>query len=158
MAERIRKLVDHPPSAADAPPTKTDINVRGVALTVIAIAATMYVLSWAQEAFIPIILSILISYALEPVVAWTTRLRLPRPAGAAVVVTLVTGLLGYGIYSLSDEGTAIVAQLPEAAQKFRRLMASDRDNPGAIEQVQKAAAELQKTADQAAGANPVPKD
>jgi predicted PurR-regulated permease PerM len=158
VAERIRKIVDHPPSAADAPATKTDINVRSVALTVIAIAATMYVLSWAQEAFIPIVLSILISYALEPVVAWMTRLRLPRPAGAAVVVTLVTGLLGYGIYSLSDEGTAIVAQLPEAAQKFRRLMAPDRDNPGAIEQVQKAAAELQKTADQAAGANPVPKD
>jgi predicted PurR-regulated permease PerM len=158
MAERIRKIVDHPPAKADVSVTRTDINVRSVALTVIAVAATMYVLNWAQEAFIPIILSILISYALEPVVAWLTRLRLPRPAGAAVVVTLVTGLLGYGIYSLSDEATAIVGQLPEAAQRFRRVMQPDRNNPGAIEQVQKAAEELQKTADQAAGDNPVPKD
>jgi len=73
------------------------------------------------------------------------------------VVTLVTTLLGYGVYSLSDDGAAIVAQLPEAAQKFRRLMERDRDNPGAIEQVQQAAAELQTTADQATGSNPVAK-
>jgi predicted PurR-regulated permease PerM len=156
MAGRIRTLVDHAAPGADAPAAKTDINVRSVALTVIAVAATMYVLNWAQEAFIPIVLSILISYALEPVVSSMTRLRLPRPAGAAVVVLLVTGLLGYGVYSLSDDGAAIVAQLPEAAQKFRRIMERDGD-PGAIEQVQQAAAELQTTADQATGSNPVPK-
>jgi predicted PurR-regulated permease PerM len=156
MAGRIRTLVDHAAPGADAPAAKTDINVRSVALTVIAVAATMYVLNWAQEAFIPIVLSILISYALEPVVSSMTRLRLPRPAGAAVVVLLVTGLLGYGVYSLSDDGAAIVAQLPEAAQKFRRIMERNGD-PGAIEQVQQAAAELQTTADQATGSNPVPK-
>jgi predicted PurR-regulated permease PerM len=108
--------------------------------------------------FIPIVLSVLISYALEPVVVWITRIRLPRAAAAAVVVTLVGTLLGYGVYSLSDDGAATVAKLPEAAQKFRRLMARDRNNPGAMAQVQKAAEELQRTADQAAGPNPVPKD
>jgi predicted PurR-regulated permease PerM len=157
MAGRIRTLVDHAAPGADAPAAKTDINVRSVALTVIAVAATMYVLNWAQEAFIPIVLSILISYALEPVVSSMTRLRLPRPAGAAVVVLLVTGLLGYGVYSLSDDGAAIVAQLPEAAQKFRRIMERDAGDPGAIEQVQQAAAELQSTADEATGSNPVPR-
>ena len=139
------------------PATKTDINIRSVALTVIALAATMYILNWAQEAFIPIVLSILISYALEPVVVWLTRIRVPRVIASAAVVAMVTGLLGYGVYSLSDDATAIVARLPEAAQKLRRNMERD-DSPGAIEQVQKAARELQRTADQATGPNPVPKD
>jgi len=124
----------------------------------IAVGVTMYVLHWAREVFIPIVLSILISYALEPVVVWITRIRLPRAAAAAVVVTLVTGLLGYGIYSLSDDGAAIVAKLPAAARQFRRIMERDRDNAGAMQQVQRAAEELQKTADQAAVENPVSKD
>jgi predicted PurR-regulated permease PerM len=157
MADRLRHITRGAGGAEGMPAAKTDINIRSVALTVIALAATMYILNWAQEAFIPIVLSILISYALEPVVASLTRIRVPRVLAAAAVVALVTGLLGYGVYSLSDDATAIVARLPEAAQKLRRNMERD-DSPGAIEQVQKAARELQRTADQATGPNPVPKD
>jgi predicted PurR-regulated permease PerM len=155
MAEPIRRI--H--ARADARPTLTDahVSIRSVALTVIAFAATMYLLHWAQEAFIPIILSILISYSLEPVVAVITRLRVPRIIAAGLVVLMAGGALGYGVYSLSDDAAAIVAELPEAAQRFRRSMQRDR-RPGAFEQVQRAAAELQKTADQAAGTNPAPKD
>jgi predicted PurR-regulated permease PerM len=137
----------------------TDVSVRSVALTVVAVAAALYLLHWAQEAFIPIVLSILISYALEPVVTMVMRVRVPRPAAAALVVTLLTGLTGYGAYSLSDDAAAIVAQMPEAAQRLRQIVR--RNNGGAdgpIEQVQKAADELQKTADEAAGPNPVPRN
>ena len=158
MAEPLRRSVRPTPPAEGAPP-KTNINVRSVALTVIAVAATMYILNWAQEAFIPIVLSILISYALEPVVVWTMRARLPRPAAAGLVVALITGLIAYGGYSLSDDAAAIVAELPEAAQKLRQaLREDDNGDPGAIEQVQKAAEELQKTADEAAGPNPAPRN
>jgi len=52
---------------------------------------------------------------------------------------------------------AMVAQLPDAAQRLRQTMQRDR-TPGPIAQVQQAAAELQKTADQAAPANPAPRD
>jgi predicted PurR-regulated permease PerM len=157
MAERLRHVAHGAVAPDGAPAARTDINIRSVALTVIAVAATMYILHWAQAAFIPIVLSILISYALDPVVGWLTRVRIPRVIAAAAVVALVTGLLGYGVYSLSDDATDILARLPEAAQKLRRTM--ERDNsPGAIEQMQKAARELQRTADQATGPNPVPKD
>jgi predicted PurR-regulated permease PerM len=137
----------------------TDVSVRSVALTVVAVAAALYLLHWAQEAFIPIVLSILISYALEPVVSMVMHARVPRPAAAALVVTLLTGLCGYGAYSLADDAAAIVAQMPEAAQRLRQIVR--RNNGGAdgpIEQVQKAADELQKTADEAAGPNPVPRN
>ena len=65
-------------STADREPADMPVNVRSIALTVIALAAGMYVLQWAQEVFIPIVLSVLISYALDPIVTWLIRLRLPR--------------------------------------------------------------------------------
>ncbi len=147
-----------PPAPAEEPQSKTEINVRSVALTIIAGAAAMYVLNWAQEVFIPIVLSILISYALDPVVTAVMRARLPRAAAAAVVMTLLSGVFGYTVYVLSDDATAIVAQLPEAAQELRKIVRRDGGDEGAIEQVQKAAAELQKTADEATGPNPAPRN
>ena len=156
MAGRLRHLTARAdPASTRMPAMDADVSIRSVALTVLAFAATMYVLHWAQEAFIPIVLSILISYALEPIVAVFVKLRLPRVLAAGLVVVLTGGTLGYGIYSLSDDAAAIVAQVPEAAQRLRRTM--QRDNtPGPIEQVQEAAKELQKTADEAAGSNPAP--
>ena len=74
----------------------------------------MYLLHWAQEAFIPIVLSILISYALEPIVTLMTRLHVPRFLAAAAVVLMTGAALGYGVYSLSD-----VASDAEAAEWVR---------------------------------------
>jgi len=133
------------------------ISVRSVALSIVAFAAAMYLLHWAQEAFIPIVLSVLISYALEPVVRTLMRAHLSRLIASALVMALVTGGFGYTAYALSDDAAAVVAQLPEAAQKLRRVLRRDR-GPDAIEHVQKAAEELQEVADEAAGQAPASKN
>lgn len=153
---KARQLATDPAPVDPPQADQSDVSIRSVALTVIAAAAAMYVLNWAQEAFIPIVLSILISYALDPVVTAVMRLRLPRAAAAALVMVVLTGLFGYTVYSLSDDATAIVAELPEAAQQLRRAVGRDGNDKGAIGQVQKAADELQKTADAAAGPSPAP--
>jgi hypothetical protein len=104
----------------------------------------MYLLHWAQEAFIPIVLSILISYCARADRHDDHASRVPRIIAAGLVVMMAGGALGYGVYSLSDDAAAIVAQLPEAAQRLR-----DRCNATharADRTGQKAAAELQKTA------------
>jgi predicted PurR-regulated permease PerM len=134
------------------------INIRSVALTVLAVAAGMVILWWAQEVFIPIVLSILISYALDPIVLGLMRLRVPRAAAAAVVVAALSAGIGYTGWTLSDDAADIVTKLPEAARKLRREMRTSRsqEGAGAFEQVQKAADELQKTADATAGPSPAP--
>ena len=103
-------------------------------------------------------LSILISYALEPIVVDDTRIRLPR------VLAVGAGrhrwsppALGYAVYSLSDDATAIVAQLPDAAQSCARDACNATATAGAIQQVSRRPTELQKTADEAAGTNPAPR-
>ena len=141
------------PAAADTRSAPIDMNIRSVSLTTLSIAAAMYLLHWAQEVFIPIVVSVLISYALEPIVAWLSRRHVARVIGAALVVTLTCGVLGYGGYSLTDDAAAIVAQLPEAAQQLRRELRSPGGN-GTIQQVQRAAQELQNTADETTGRNP----
>jgi predicted PurR-regulated permease PerM len=130
------------------------ITVRSVALTTLAVAAGTALLWWAQEVFIPIVLSVLISYALDPMVIALTRIRIPRMIAAALVVATLAGGLGYAAWTLSDDATDIVARLPEAAQKLRRAVRSPRGQPGTIEQMQKTATELQKTADATAGPGP----
>jgi len=141
---------------AETPSAPVDVNIRSVSLTILAITAAMYLLQWAQEVFIPIVVSVLISYALEPIVAWLARRHVARIIGAGVVVALSCGLLGYTAYALTDDAVQLVAQLPEAAQKLRLTLRSP-DNNGTIQQVQRAAEEIQKTADETAGRNPVPR-
>ena len=154
MADRARNLVQQIRGNDAELSTRIDVNARSVALSVLAICAAMFILQWASEVFIPIVLSILISYALEPIVAGLIRLRLPRLVASGLVVVSLTGAFAYTAYALSDDATAIVASLPEAAAKFRRALRHGQ--PTAIENVQRAAQELQRTADDAAGRNPAP--
>ena len=124
-------------------------------LILLTCSAMMAVLYWAREVFIPIVLSILISYALEPVVRGLMRLRLPRMLAAAVAVAALGGSIAFGAYSLADDAAAMVAEVPKAATRLRQALR--QGGSGAIQQVQEAAAELQRTANEASGPNPAPR-
>ena len=138
--------------AADAPPV---VDVRNLALTVVAVLAVILVLQYAQSVLIPIVLGILISYGLAPFVAGLQRLRVPRAIGAAVAVTLLVGGCGLGMYTLSDQAMAIVSDVPEAAQRLRDRVRENRRKPGgAIAKVQQAASEIDKAAQEAAAPTP----
>jgi predicted PurR-regulated permease PerM len=78
-------------------------------------------------------------------------LRVPRAIGAAVAVTMLVGALGLAVYTLSDQAMAIVADVPQAAQRIRQRVRDHRQNPGGpIEQVQQAAKEIDRAAQEAA--------
>ena len=117
----------------------------------------MAVLYWARAVFIPIVLSVLISYALEPLVRALIRIRLPRIVASAAVVATLAGTLGYTVYTLSDDASAIVAGLPDVASRLRQALRRGQGPDAAIKQVQRAAEELQRTADEAAGTSTAPR-
>jgi predicted PurR-regulated permease PerM len=155
MADRAHDLLRH--AREPEPPTTAlmDVKLRSVALTIIAASAAIAVLYLASEVFIPIVLSVLVSYALEPIVVAMTRIRIHRAIASALVIASLTGGILYTGYTLSDDAAAMVSELPAAATKLRVAMRRGRGEPGTIQQVQKAADELQKTADEATGRNPV---
>ncbi|HTK29744.1 MAG TPA: AI-2E family transporter [Vicinamibacterales bacterium] len=142
-----------PPDQEAPPPLAIEmpVDVRSAALTVLAVLAVVLVLQYAQAMVIPIVLSVLISYALDPVVKFVQRARVPRSLAAALVLSAAVGSCGWLLYGLRDEGNAILRQLPEAARRVRERVEDGHASPAnAIQQVQKAATELERAADTAA--------
>jgi len=88
------------------------------------------------------------------------RFRIPRVLAVAIVIAGVAGASGFGIYSLRYQALAVIQRFPEAAQKLQQQIRALRQTPasptGAIRQLEQAAKELQKTAEEAAGAPSVP--
>lgn len=125
--------------------------VQSTALTILALLAIVLVLQYAQAMIIPVVLGVLISHALEPMVAWCERRRIPRALAAAVVLMTLVGASGWMLYGLRGQASAIVEQLPTAARRLRQTMENDQPTAAtAIQQVQKAATELEKAANTAA--------
>jgi len=145
--------IDDPESAARDPQSaiRMPVDIRSAALTVLAGLAVVMALQYAQAMVIPIVLGVLISYALEPIVAWLTRRRVPRPLAAALVLLTIVTASGWLLYGLRSQATAIVEELPQAATRLRQMVENDRPAAAtAIQQVQKAATELEKAATAAA--------
>jgi predicted PurR-regulated permease PerM len=148
---RDSPAASHNPESGAPLAIHVPVDVRSAALTVLAGIAVVLVLQYAQAMIIPIVLAVLISYALEPVVAWTERWRVPRAIGAAIVLLALVTAGGWMLYGLRSQATAIVEQLPQAAMRLRRMVEKDRPKATtAIQQVQKAATELEKAANAAA--------
>jgi len=139
------------PAAPEPIAIGTPVDVRSVALTTIAAVAALYFLQYAQTVLIPVVLGILISYALEPIVSTLHQVRIPRAIGAGVAVTLLVGAMGIGLYTLSDEAMSVVNSVPEAAQRIRdRIRAHQRSSSGgALAKVQQAATEIDRAAQEA---------
>jgi predicted PurR-regulated permease PerM len=154
MTTRANKIFDRATPPETPEPARLEVSLQHVALAIMAGGAAMAVLYWARAVFIPIVLALLISYALEPVVRWIVRAHLPRFAAAALVMATLVGAIGYAGYSLSDDAAQIVAGLPDAATKLRQVMRRQEGEESTIEQVERAAQELQRTADESAARNP----
>jgi predicted PurR-regulated permease PerM len=121
------------------------IGVRNTALTLVAAIAAIVLLKYAQNFFIPIVLGVLISYALDPAVSRLERIRVPRAVGALVLIGALVGGTGFTLYELRGQAQDIVEQLPEGARKLRRLLDKQRGGTAdALEKVQQAATELEK--------------
>lgn len=145
------------PGAAGEPApavVDTKVSVTSVTLTVLASVVVVVTLQYMQAVFVPVVIGILVAYGLEPFVSALARLRVGRSIGAAIVLLALLGGVGIAGYALSGQALQIVAQVPEAAQRIRaRVVSRGRHGDSAIGQVQKAATELQKTAEVASTAS-----
>jgi predicted PurR-regulated permease PerM len=138
--------------AAETPETqpvliRMPVDIRSLSLTVIAGIAFILFLQYSASVLIPVVLGVLISYALSPLVSTLVKYHVPRAVAAALALLLLLGGIGVGVYTLSGEAMAIVANVPEAAKRLRqRVVAHQRENDALLSQVQKAATEIEKTA------------
>ena len=131
------------------------IDIRSLSLVLLAGLACLFVLHWAKAVFIPIMLSVLFSYALSPLVNWMELKRLPRWLGSAIVLLGIFGLIGTTAYSLRDEAARLLDTLPTAAQKFRNTVNKTRGvrSDSTLESVQKAATQIEQATQDGAAAS-----
>jgi predicted PurR-regulated permease PerM len=133
------------------------VDVRNVALVVLMVLAILAVLHWAAAFFIPMMLGLVFSYALSPVVDALHRWRVPRAVSAAFLILSILGGMGAAAYSFSDDANDLLGSLPQAARKLRDSLHRDpQAKGGTLDSVQKAAAELQRAAEEAGGNAPQP--
>jgi predicted PurR-regulated permease PerM len=98
-------------------------------------------------------IGIFASYALHPLVDWLKACHIPQAIAAALVVIGLVGGLGWITVSLSDDAAAMIEKLPQAASKLRKNLTPQRTSiPTPLQNVQKAANELERAATDVAGA------
>lgn len=126
---------------------RTSVDVYSFSLVLLTVLAVIFVLHWASAFFIPLMLGVMISYALSPIVNLMQKWRIPRAIGAALLLLGIVGGTGALVYSLSDDAAHLIETLPDAAQKIRLTRLKERGtSESTIENVQKTATQLEQAA------------
>src|SRR3954453_22517785 len=122
-AEREIEAADRAETPAEEPERvhlHMPVNVRSLSLIVLTVLACIYALQWAKAVLVPILLGVMFSYALTPAVDRLQRWRLPRIFGATIVLGAAVAGIGWGVWALADQASALIETLPQVAQRVRQ--------------------------------------
>lgn len=122
------------------------LDARTVALVVIALGVIIFLLQYMQSFLAPLAFGLLLFYALDPAVDAMERWRVPRWIGAAVALGVTMGTILGGAYALQGQAMTVINELPTGARQVAALVERrPRTDPGPLDKVEQAAAELAKT-------------
>lgn len=127
-------------------PNVTHVWARGACLTTLTVLAVLFSLKLAQEFIVPVVMAIVVAYALDPAVTLMERARLPRAVGILVLMAvLAIGLTGL-LYATQSQVGSIVQALPEISGKLSRTLSGFTSGDGSMmERIKGAASVLQDT-------------
>src|SRR5574340_8179 len=92
------------PEASDAPvATRIPTEAHNVPLILLTVFAFIFILDWAETVFIPLVVGVIVSYALSPLVDRMHTWHIPRSIGAALLLLVFVGGVGTLANSLKDE-------------------------------------------------------
>src|SRR4051812_10704705 len=138
------------PDSAPGNAAVEGVPIRTLALTIVASVVTLFALKIGAMLLAPLLVSVLLAYALEPAVALLTRCRLTRGyAIVAVAAMLLTAVAITGALAAPRIG-AFIDTLPATARELQRAIAKARQpagpgEAGAIDRLQRAAADVEAT-------------
>jgi len=126
---------------------RTSVDIYSVSLSVLAVLAVVFALHWAKVVCIPLMMGVMISYALSVPVNLMQKWHIPRAIGAAVLLLAIVAGMGAAVYSLGDEAAELIETLPEAAKKLRLTLHKEgKSSDDTMEKMQKAATEIEQAA------------
>jgi predicted PurR-regulated permease PerM len=134
------------PSSGTEPATDVDRPARALwgsrtSLHVLAACAVIVMMRFAAPLLLPVVLSGMLFYMLDPVVDALQRWRVPRLLGSVAVVFGLLGALSAGATFLWPQIDSVLMKVPEGTEHLRRTFRQQRRVQGdsAIERIQAAA-------------------
>lgn len=97
------------------PPSARTLALIG--LLCIAIGCVLYL---ARVVFVPLTFALMLSFLLSPAVTWLERWRLPRAVGAALVVSVLLGGVGFAAVELANPAADWIGRSPKVLQTLER--------------------------------------
>lgn len=132
------------------------IDIHAAAITIFAGAGAIFALHQGAALLSPLLVSVLLAYALEPAVRLFMRCRLPRALAVVVVFALLMAGFAAGgrlarrqLAGFIDTLPTTVHDLQQSIDRARRKPDS-RSGPSAIQDLQRAATDLKATIDASA--------
>jgi predicted PurR-regulated permease PerM len=95
------------------------VEVRSIAITGLLVLAVLYTLYFARAFLLPIVLAVLLDFLLSPIIRLLKRVRIPEPLGAALVILVLLGALGAGVYSLAEPARDWMGRAPESIARVQ---------------------------------------
>ncbi len=126
-------------------PVKAAINIRSTALVILTIIALIVFLEWSQSVFAPVVLGMLLSYALYPIVSFLNRCWVPHWLGAAAVVCSLLAATYFAAGSLQEETLQLLDKVPIAAKHFSRINGDTEDEEDSVLNKLRSAAQAVET-------------
>src|SRR5688500_15063425 len=109
------------PPAPPAPERRGSVSmlrVRSHATVGLFILACLYTVAFAKPFLMPLTVALLLYFLLIPSVRAMKRLRIPEPAGAALVVAALVAGLSLSLYALSWPASEWMAKAPESLRRL----------------------------------------
>jgi predicted PurR-regulated permease PerM len=123
---------------------KLPVHVHNVPMLIVASVAVLYFLQWAKPFLVPLLLGILITYALSPVVGWFVRMRVPRAVASLAVLLAFIVPIGVVSYNMSDDAVLLLERLPVSLKKAVASMRGDRTST--VTKMQQVAKDIEQVA------------
>lgn len=123
------------------------VTLPHIAISIVSLILALAAVRAGAAFFIPLAISVFLSYALSPVVARLEQWRIPRALAAGIVVLSFAAASAAALYRTGSDAADVIELLPQAVEKVRlSLLDSQRDGAGPLHHVQETAAELEKLA------------
>jgi len=98
------------------------VRARSIGITILAILAVLYTLSYARDFVLPLVMALLLDLLFSPVVRALTRIGIGAPFGAAIVVLGLLALVSFGAYELSTPVERWVTEAPATLSRAEARM------------------------------------
>jgi predicted PurR-regulated permease PerM len=122
------------------------VDMRGLSIVILAGSVGLFILHEGADLFVPVLLSVLLAYVLEPPLALLMRAGLPRVAAAVMLFAIAAIALGAGARSTRDQVVAFLDDIPDTIASIKRL--GNHKQPtqaGLLDRLQKEARALHET-------------